>query len=1047
MRFDEELSFWKEKLRGAPTLLDLPTDRPRPSVFSYRGNKRQFHFDPALANDLRRLCRQEQTSLFTVFAAALNTLLHRYTGQDDILVGIPIADRDRPELQPLIGFLIDTHVLRTDLGGNPTFRELMARVQQSVARVYSHRAAPFDQVVAALQPERNLSYSPLFQVMLNWRDRDDIPQSIGLPGTTAEPLLAHSQVSKFDLCFHVIDGGDSFEWEMEYSTDLFDDIRIERMVGHLGMLLKGAVANPGQRLAEFPLLTSAERKQILYEWNDARADFRRDKCIHEVFEERVAQVPDAVAVMQGDRQLTYGALNARANQLARHLHELGVAPDTRVAIGLERSIELVLAELAILKCGAAYVPLDQNAPIQRLALMIEDCQARVVVTTKGRVLPEVSEVRRLDVDGLTLTDEIWRATAAPGDSEAAAYVMYTSGSTGKPKGVEIPHRAIGRLVLNNGYADFQASDRIAFASNPAFDAATMEVWGALLNGGRVVVIDQATLLEPSSFARVLETYRVTTLFITTALFNRYALAIPESLAKLRFLLCGGEQSEPLSFARLRQNGGPQHLIHCYGPTETTTFATTYEVKEVPPGAKSIPIGGPISNTEIYILDRQGEPVPIGVVGEIHIGGAGVARGYLNRPELTAERFVVDPFAERAGARMYKTGDLGRYLPDGNIEFVGRNDFQVKIRGFRIELGEIEARLLSYPGLREAVVLAREDAPGEKRLVAYFCGEENIVAAALRAHLESTLPEYMVPSAYVSLGAMPLTPNGKLDHHALPAPGDQAFGMLAYEAPKGAIETAIAAIWVEFLHLESVGRHDDFFKLGGHSLMALRVLGAINKALKARLHVPAFFQNPTIERLAKVVEQKHHVGHESQVVQLQSGRTGLPLYFMGARPEEYRMAKLLGEDRAIFAIDVPMPVEWHRAIRAADHAALPTMEQLGSLYSDVLHAHVGSSPCVIEGYSLGGKLAFQAAHALRRSGGNVELVLLVDAWAFTWSGATRGPAWQSLRRIWRGTARGTNSDPSYLNRLSAMLADFWRLFLWLMVRIPEMLKGRLRSMKN
>ena len=771
-----------------------------------------------------------------------------------------------------------------------------------------------------------------------------------------------------------------------YCTDLFDAETIRRMLTHYQTLLEGIVADPDRRLSDLPLLTEAERNQILYEWNDTQANFPADKCVHELFEEQVARAPDAIAVMQEDRQLTYGELNARANRLARHLYELGVAPDTRVAIGLERSIELVIAELAILKCGAAYVPLDQNVPIERLSFMIEDSQARVVVTAKGRVVPEMSGVRRLDVEELTFTGEISYARAAPEDSEATAYVMYTSGSTGKPKGVEIPHRAIGRLVLNNGYADFQASDRIALASNPTFDAATMEVWGALLNGGRIVVIDQAALLEPSGFARVLETYGVTTLFITTALFNRYAVMIPEAFARLRFLLSGGEQSEPHSFARLLQHAGPEHLIHCYGPTETTTFAATYEVKEVPPRAKSIPIGGPISNTQIYILDRQGEPVPIGVVGEIHIGGAGVARGYLNRQELTADRFVVDPFAKRAEAQMYKTGDLGRHLPDGNIEFVGRNDFQVKIRGFRIELGEIEARLAEHPEVREAVVLAREDSPGEKRLVAYFTAAEDIPAGTLRAHLERALPEYMVPAAYVRLGALPLTPNGKLDRRALPAPGDHAFGVRAYEAPEGPIETAIAAIWAEFLHLERVGRRDDFFNLGGHSLMALRVIGEINTALKARLHVPAFFQNPSIERLAKVVEQRHQVGPEPQVVRVQAGHTGLPVYFLGARPEDYRLAQSLGEDRATFAVDVPMPVDRLAAIATPDRSVLPTIEQLGARYADAVRAHAGSSPCVLAGYSLGGKIAFEAAHALRRAGGDVGLVLLVDAWAFTWSGA-------------------------------------------------------------
>ena len=547
-------------------------------------------------------------------------------------------------------------------------------------------------------------------------------------------------------------------------------------------------------------------------------------------------------------------LNARANYLARHLRELGVTPDTRVAIGLERSIELVLAELAVLKCGAAYVPLDQNAPIQRLAFMIEDCQARVVVTAKGRVVPEMSGVRRVDVDDLTLTGEISRALARQGDSEATAYVMYTSGSTGKPKGVEIPHRAIGRLVLNNGYANFQASDRIAFASSPAFDAATMEIWGALLNGGSIVVIDQAVLLEPSALAHVLKTYAVTTLFITTALFNRYSVIIPKSLARLRFLLCGGEQSEPLSFARVRQHGGPQHLIHCYGPTETTTFAATYEVKEVPPGARSIPIGGPISNTQIYILDRQGEPLPIGVVGQdLHWRGGRRAR--LFEPAgADGGAVCCRSVCVGAGARMYKTGDLGRHLPDGNIEFVGRNDFQVKIRGFRIELGEIEARLAEHPAVREVVALAREDVPGEKRLAAYLTVKEGEPPKdlELRGLLRAKLPEYMIPSAFVVLDRLPLTPNGKVDRKALPKPDLESSNSAEFAPPGTEREKALATIWSQLLRVKQVGLHDRFFELGGDSILSIQVVARARKA-GLRLTVRQIFQHQTIAELALVAE--------------------------------------------------------------------------------------------------------------------------------------------------------------------------------------------------
>ena len=587
---------------------------------------------------------------------------------------------------------------------------------------------------------------------------------------------------------------------------------------------------------------------------------------------------------------------------------------------------------------------------------------------------------------------------------------------------------------------FAPADKLLAVTTMSFDIAALELFLPLTAGGQVEVATTAEVSDGFALRQRLEMSGATVMQATPA---TWAMLIEAGWSRTRDLrvLCGGEAATSALVDGLLTRAA--EVWNVYGPTETTIWSSLQRLWRDQP----ITIGRPIANTQFFIVDRFGNPLPIGVPGELLIGGDGLARGYHNRPDLTAEKFVPDAFRSEAGARLYKTGDLARYLPDGTIEYLGRLDHQVKIRGFRIELGEIESVLGGFPGVREAVVLAREDAPGEKRLVAYFCGEGDIAATDFRAHLEAALPEYMVPAAYVRLDALPLTPNGKLDRRALPAPGDHAFGTQAYEAPTGPIETAIAAIWAEFLHLERVGRHDDFFNLGGHSLMALRVIGAINKALKAGLRVPVFFQSPTVERLAKVVEQRHHNSHEFNVIKLQPGHAGLPLYIIGARPEECRLAQSLGEDRAIFAIDPPMPVEWHRAITAADQAARPTMEELGALYGDVLRAHAGSSPCVIVGYSLGGMIAFEAAHALQRAGGNVGLVLLVDSGAMFLSGATRGPLWLSLRSIWRNAASGTPSDFSFLARLSASLADSWRLFLWLKARIPKMLKGRLQSAKQ
>ena len=726
------------------------------------------------------------------------------------------------------------------------------------------------------------------------------------------------------------------------------------------------------------LLTEIERQQILVEWNQTEAEFPHDRCIHNLFEDQAARAPDAVAVVHEDRRLCYGELNARANWLAHYLRGLGVSPDARVAIGLERSIELVVAQLAILKCGAAYVPLEQSAPPLRQAFIIKDCQAQIVVTGQGRVVPETPGLRRVDVDELPMTGQAAPNPAAPMGSEATAHVMYTSGSTGQPKGVLIPHRAVGRLVLNNGYADFQASDRVAFAANPAFDAATMEVWAPLLNGGCIVVIEQAILNSPEALEQRLKRNAINVLWLTVGLFNQYADRLADAFSHLRYLIVGGDVLDPRVIGRLLQGNPPQNLINGYGPTETTTFATTYKITEVPAGATSIPIGRPISNTRVYILDGHGEPVPVGVAGEIHIGGAGVARGYLNRPELTAERFVADPFAGAADARMYKSGDLGRYLPDGNIEFLGRNDLQVKIRGFRVEPGEIGAALVRHPAVREAVVLAHEDDIGGKRLVAYYTmlphwvaepGAAEAGARALRHHLEAVLPEYMVPTAYVRLDAMPLTANGKLDRQALPAPDGAAYGARRYEAPVGDIETCVARIWAEVLGLECVGRHDDFFELGGHSLLAVRVIELLNRQLGWTLELAALFGQPTVAGLAHLglaSEQMAPTRISDHLEVLRAGRDQPPVVCVGWTHPVESLLKGLPADT---------PVWWLKVDSQDARPYVRSIPQMSKAFSSELIRAIPSGPFVLVGFSFGGSIAFDLAGRFHREGRLVQAILL------------------------------------------------------------------------
>ncbi|HEX2190746.1 MAG TPA: non-ribosomal peptide synthetase, partial [Longimicrobiaceae bacterium] len=633
-------------------------------------------------------------------------------------------------------------------------------------------------------------------------------------------------------------GGRDPRAALSYSTDLFERGTIVRMLGHLRRVLEQAAANADVRLSRLGLLGEAERALVLEEWNRTERPYPRGACIHELFEAQVRERPDAPALVWGEESLSYAELNARANRLAHHLRALGVEPEARVAILMPRSIELVVSELAILKAGAVYVPIDPSFPAERIAFMLADSGSPLVLSRTGAGLPMLAGVERVDVDALP--EGACHDPRVPLHSGAAAYVMYTSGSTGEPKGVVVPHRAVVRLVVHNGYADFGPEDRVAFAANPAFDASTLEVWAPLLGGGRIVVIPPEVLLEPRRFAAALARHEVDVLWMSVGLFNQYAEELEAEIPRLRYLIVGGDALDPQTIARVRKSHAPRHLLNGYGPTETTTFAITHEVTDVEEGARSIPLGRPIANTRIYALDAHGEPVPVGVGGELYIGGAGVALGYQNRPGLTAERFVPDPFGGEPGARMYRTGDLGRWLPDGTIEFLGRNDHQVKVRGFRIELGEIEARLLAHPEVREAVVLAREDAPGDKRLVAYYVGAEGAEAETLRAHLSKRLPEYMVPAAYVRLEALPLTPNGKVDRRALPAP-DGAPARGRYAAPRTPVEEVLAGIWAEVLRLERVGVEDGFFELGGHSLLAARVVSRVRQVFGVELPLRALFE--------------------------------------------------------------------------------------------------------------------------------------------------------------------------------------------------------------
>ncbi|MGY3387746.1 amino acid adenylation domain-containing protein [Bradyrhizobium sp. USDA 3311] len=851
-RLQKQAKYWRNALSGTARLV-LPTDRARPAQQSFAGASVPVVIDADLTRDLKRLSRQHGTTLFMTVLAGWAAVLSRLSGQDDLAIGVPSANRGRREIEELIGFFVNTLALRLDLSGEPSVSELLERTRRTALAAQEHQDLPFEQVVEIVQPPRALDHTPLLQVMLAWEN--NAVGSLDLPGLSVEAAGKGLDQVKFDLELSLSEHGEEIAGTLGYATALFDQATIERQRGYLLALLRAMAADAGQPVGRIDILPANERTYLLEELNRTAAAYPSEQCIHELFEAQVQKAPDAVAVVCADERLSYGELNARANHLAHHLIALGVKPGDRIATMLDRSVALVVAQLAILKAGGVYVPVDRALPSARQEWLMADCAARMVLSRiDGDDLVEAT-IPVLAIEPLIVGTGCSSDPGLALSAEAAAYVMYTSGSTGLPKGVVVPHRAVNRLVINSGYAKIDAGDRVAWAGNPAFDASTFEVWAPLLNGGCIVAMHAATIRDTRSFARALEQHQVTSLFLTTALFNQYTSSIAPTLAQLKYLLCGGERNDLCSFLRLLKEEGPVRLIHCYGPTETTTFATVWNCPADFDGAV-VPIGRPIANTRVYLLDGHGAPVPFGAVGELYIGGAGVARGYLNRPELTAERFIASPFVD--GDRLYRTGDLGRYLPDGNLEFLGRNDDQVKIRGFRIEPGEIAARLCEHAWVREAVVVARQNRAGDKHLIAYVVcapeagsdeGDGGGLASALRAHLSARLPDYMVPTAFVPIAALPLTVNGKLDRKALPAPADAAYALAAYEAPRGEVETMLAGIWAELLGLERVGRHDHFFELGGHSLLAVQVSSRLSQAVGVELPLSTLFAKPVLADLA------------------------------------------------------------------------------------------------------------------------------------------------------------------------------------------------------
>ncbi|MEG3971751.1 amino acid adenylation domain-containing protein, partial [Microcoleus sp. T2B6] len=848
--------YWQEKLAGELPILHLPTDKTRPPVQTYAGANYTVNLDEKLVQQLKALAKTEGTTLYTTLIAVFQVLLYRYTGQEDILVGTPTLGRDRAEFERIIGYFTNPVVVRGDVSGNPTFKEFLARIRQTVLEALSNSTYPFPLLVEKLNVERDPSRSPIFQVSFTFNELrlNTLAQSSGVSELEIETLTMGQRGAGFDLDLMVLNQAGSLVFNWVYNTDLFDAATIERMAEHFQSLLSGVIANPQQPISELPLLTELERHQLLVKWNNTSAEYPQDKCIHQLFEEQVERTPDAVAVVFEEEQLTYLELNAKANQLALYLRSLGVGPGVLVGICIERSFETIVGILGILKAGGAYVPIDPAYPSERIAYMLDDSQLSVLLTQKKLVasLPEhQARVVCLDSDWeeISVMPELSPITGVT--PENLAYVIYTSGSTGKPKGVLIPHSGLLNLVFWHQRAfEVTSSDRATQLAGTAFDASVWEVWPYLASGASIYLIKPEILLSPEKLRDWVIEKEITVTFVPTPIAEQLLSLQWSSDGALRIMLTGGDKLHQYPSTSI-----PFKLVNNYGPTENTVVTTSGLVVCDGTDNTSPHIGRPIANTKIYILDRYLQPVPIGVPGELYIASVGLARGYLNRPELTQEKFIPNPFSNELGSRLYKTGDLARYLSDGNIEYLGRIDNQVKIRGFRIELGEIEAVLTQHPCVRETAVIAKDFVAGDKQLVAYVVPQQEGTPTItdLRHFLKQQLPDYMVPSAFVVLDVLPLTPNGKVDRRALPAPDLRPELEESFVAPRTPIEEMLASIWSNILLIDSVGVHDNFFTLGGHSLLATQVISRVRDTISIELPLRSLFEAPTIAEFASRVE--------------------------------------------------------------------------------------------------------------------------------------------------------------------------------------------------
>ena len=1014
----QQLSFWTQNLAGTPSSIDLPADRSRPALQTFRGATQRIRIESALVERVRSLGLSRGATLFSTLLAAFNVLLCRYSRHDDVVVGTRIPGRMRPELQSMIGPMENMLALRTNLSGEPSFGEALTRVNHAVEQAFSHRDVPFEMIVRQLRLERDMSRHPLFQVMFTLHDAAAFSLELP-PGVSV--LDVEEPAELFDLSIEFSEGKNELEGVFSYNPDLFDASTISRMIGHYRTLLQSAVKYPEIQISRMPMLSEAERRQLLVEWNDTRVAYPTNIPLHKLIEEQIEKTPDSVAVIAESKRLTYRQLNDRANQLAHHLRKSGVGPDVLVAVCVERSLELVIALLSVLKAGGAYVPFDPEYPKDRLETMLKDANPPVVLAQAHLLdrLPDgANSVFCLDRDWPSLRSESTENLPPTAGGKNLAYAIYTSGSTGKPKGVPNVHEGIvNRLLWMQDMYHLTQKDRVLQKTPFSFDVSVWEFFWPLLTGATLVMARPGGHRDPAYLVNLIAEQEITTLhFVPSMLSIFLESAGLERCRSVRQVFASGEalpfELQQRFFERL---GAELHNL--YGPTEAAVDVTYWPCR--PNSERSIvPIGQPIANTQIYILDGNLQPVPIGVSGELHIGGIGLARGYLNRPDLTAEKFIPDPFSNSPGARLYKTGDLARFLADGTIEYLGRIDHQVKLRGFRIELGEIEAVLGECAGVLQAAVIVREDNPGDKRLVAYLISapDQQLDVESLRTELKDKLPDYMVPSRFVQVEAFPMTTSGKVDRKALPMPPLERGSAATMVAPRNELESKLASLFSRVLSVLSVGVTDNFFDLGGNSLLAGRLLAQVNEATGRQIPLSALFRGATVESLARFLEQEPEAGSDPVIMEVQHGeRNRLPFFAIVPPGEESLgyaiLARHMGPEQTVYKIQGHAPVTRGKRPYSEDE-----MRALTTEYVAAMRSAQPRGPYCLGGLCDGTHIAEQIVLRLESQGDEVGLFAIFDTWVLQYS---------QNRWLWKLSYYGQRLREMKTLSLSDQLASYKR----------------------